>query len=339
MTDDKDKATALVTGGGGFLGSAIVRRLLARGLRVRSLARRRYAELDALGVEQIEGDIAEGETVERACKGVELVFHTAAKFGVWGPYDDYFRTNVTGTRNVVQACRRYGVQRLIYTSSPSAIFDGRDMEGVDASVPYPRRFHAAYPATKAQAERYVLEFARERPRCIVLRPHLIWGPQDNHVVPRVIAQAHRLARIGRRPNRIDTIYIDNAADAHLLASDALAANAALSGKVYFISQDEPRPLWDVVNAILAAADLPPVTRTVPVWLAVAAASVLEMVHKLFRLPGEPRLTRFMVKELATAHWFDISAARRDLGYRPTVTYAEGLRRLRVWLQSEQREGR
>jgi len=327
-----DKRKVLVTGGGGFLGKAIVREMIRRGEQVRSFSRSFYPELETLGAEQVLGNIADEKAAEKACSGVGLVFHTAAKAGVWGQYEDYFQTNVTGTRNIAAACRRQGAA-LVHTSSPSVIFDGRDMEGVNESVPYPPVFHAPYPGTKAVAEQEVREAANAGLKTIILRPHLIWGPEDNHLVPRILARAEKLRIVGNGTKKVDTIYIDNAAHAHLLAAEKLLANPKISGRVYFISQDDPIVLWDMVNAILKAAGLPPVTRRISAKAAYAGGAVLEMIYTLFRLKREPQMTRFLAKELATSHWFDISAAKKDLGYSPAVSTAEGLRRLGEWLKS------
>ncbi len=341
---------ALVTGGGGFLGRAIVERLLARGDRVRIFARGDYPEMRELGVEVRRGDLAAqrrraaadddrgaGDAADRAvfdaADGCDVVFHVAAKAGVWGRYADYHAANVVGTERVLLACRERGIKRLVYTSSPSVVFDGRDMEGVDESVPYPRHYHAPYPATKAIAEQRVLAANGADLATVSLRPHLIWGPRDNHLVPRILARAHKLRRIGGANKLIDSTYIDNAADAHILAADRLAPESPIAGRAYFISNGEPRPLWNLVNGILAAGGKPPVHRSVPAPMAHAAAAAMEGVHRLLRLKSEPRLTRFVLRELSTAHWFDISAARRDLGYQPRVSIDEGLRRLAAWLKS------
>jgi nucleoside-diphosphate-sugar epimerase len=168
---------------------------------------------------------------------------------------------------------------------------------------------------------------------VSLRPHLIWGPGDNHLLPRLVARARagQLRRIGSRANLVDTVYVDNAAEAHLQAADRLHPGAPIAGRVYFISQGEPRPLWDMVNALLEAAGAPPVTRAVPVGLALALAWGFEHGHGLLRRTGEPRLTRFVVHELATAHWFDLTAARRDLGYAPRISTDQGLALLRAAL--------
>lgn len=322
----------LVTGGGGFLGQAIVRQLLVKGHRVTSFSRSTYPELDALGVNQLSGDITNAGAIKDAVRGRDVVFHVAAKAGVWGAFEDYFRTNVTGTRHVISACRSCRVPMLVYTSSPSVIFDGRDMQGIDESAPYPARYHAPYPQTKALAEQHVVTAADKELKTVVLRPHLIWGPRDNHLVPRIIARAHSLRQVGDGSNRVDTIYIDNAAAAHVLAMQALEHNPAVSGKIYFISDDDPIDLWEMVDRILAAGGKPPLTRTISARTAYGIGAVFEWVYRTFGISGEPKMTRFVARELATSHWFDISAAKRDLGYSAEVSIDEGMQRLKAWLQ-------
>lgn len=323
----------LVTGGGGFLGFEIVRHLKERGDRVTSLSRHRYPELENLGVHQIQADLNDAKILKSACSGKDVVFHVAAKAGVWGAHEAYYRANVLGTRHVIEGCREANVSRLVYTSSPSVIFDGRNMEGVDESVPYPKKFHTPYPATKAQAEQEVIDAGKQDLHTISLRPHLIWGPRDNHLVPRIIARANQLRRIGAGHNRVDTIYVENAAEAHIQAADRLKERPELSGRVYFISQDEPIPVWEMVDRILEAGGKSPVQGSVPYPAAWIVGSVLETIYRVFRLKGEPRMTRFVARELSTSHWFDISAAKRDLGYSPTVSTEEGLKRLAQWLRS------
>ena len=329
---------ALVTGGGGFLGSVIIRQLRARGEDVRSFSRARYPLLDSLGIEQHQGDVGDAQAVLEAANGCDIVFHVAAKAGIWGPYREYYRTNVVGTQNVIQACLQQGVAKLVYTSSPSVVFDGRDMEGVDETVPYPGHYETHYPRTKMMAERQVLEASRRELATVSLRPHLIWGPGDNHLVPRIVerGRAGLLRRIGREPKLVDSVYIDDAARAHILAADRLSPESPLAGKAYFISQDDPIPIWNLVNKILDAAGVPPVERHVHPRVAYAAGCVLEGVHKILRLRSEPRMTRFLARELSTAHWFDISAARRDFGYEPTLTIDEGIERLRASFEVEDR---
>jgi nucleoside-diphosphate-sugar epimerase len=328
----KSLQKVLVTGGGGFLGEAIVRLLVKRGDHVRSFSRGYYHDLESIGVEQIQGNIGDKIAVEQACKGIDLVFHVAAKPGVWGEYAEYYRTNVIGTRNIISGCTKHHVSRLVHTSSPSVVFNGTDMENVDESVPYPDKFCAHYPRTKAEAEQHVVKAAGNNLKTIILRPHLIWGPKDNHLVPRIIERATRLVRVGDGKNLVDTIYIDNAADAHILAADKLEENHQLSGNIYFISQGEPIPLWEMVNAILKTAGLGPVNRSIPKKAAWLIGAFLEFTYRTFNLSGEPQMTRFLAEELATAHWFNISAARKDLGYTPRISIDEGLYQLENWLK-------
>ena len=236
---------------------------------------------------------------------------------------------------MIAACRACGVRRLVYTSSPSVVFDGRDMEGVDESVPYPRHYDAPYPATKAEAEQLVRAANDTALATVALRPHLIWGPGDTNLIPRIIARAKagRLRRIGRRVNLVDSTYIDDAAAAHLIAADRLEPGSPIAGRVYFISQGEPWPVWDLINRILQAAHLPPVTRTIPRGLALLAGTLCEALGHALRLKDEPPMTRFLARELSTAHWFNITAARRDLDYRPGITIEEGMRRLELAIHS------
>jgi nucleoside-diphosphate-sugar epimerase len=323
--------TALVTGGGGFLGRGIVELLLGRGHRVRSFSRGPHPELEGLGAEVIRGDVSDPEAVSRACGGCDVVFHAAGLPSISGSFATHSATHVRGTENVIAACRGHGITKLILTSSASVVFDGTDMEGVDESVPYPKRYEAHYPESKAIAEQMVLAANAPRLATVALRPHLIWGPGDTQLLPRIIARARSLRRIGPVDKKVDCTYIDNAADAHLLAYDRLAPGSPVAGKAYFISQAEPRGLWELVNALLGAAGLPPVTKTIPRGIALAVGACQEAAYALLRLRAEPPLTRFLVRELSTAHWFDISAARRDLGYEPRVSIDEGLRRLSHWL--------
>lgn len=315
------------------MGEAIVRRLLEDNMDVRSFSRSYHPQLDELNVEQVQGDLVDYNTVLQACTDVSVVFHVAANAGVWGKYQEFYGPNVIGTQNIVSACIRCGVERLIYTSSPSVVFNGKDMVGIDESVPYPNAYNAHYPRTKALAEKIVIKAANNGLPAIVLRPHLIWGPGDNHLIPRIIARAHRLRQIGNGMNKIDTLYIDNAAHAHILAESNLRRNPGLSGRIYFISQDEPIALWEMINHILEAGGLPPIRRKIPARLGYLAGAICELSYAILGIKDEPPLTRFVVTELSTSHWFNIQAAKRELGYTPIVTTAEGLNRLRLWLNA------
>ena len=319
----------LVTGGGGFLGQAVVRGLLAGGHDVRVLNRSSYPSLEKLGVDCRRGDLADAEAVRSACRDCDAVVHIGARAGPGLYWPDFERANLSGTRNVLAACRVEAIGMLVYTSSPSVAHAGGDIENGDESLPYPSHFPAPYPATKAEAERLVLAANGPALKTVALRPHLIWGPGDNHLLPRLVERnrAGRL-RLPAPEKLIDTVYIDNAADAHLLALDDLAGVARSAGKAYFISNGEPLPVAEIMRRLLEAVGETPRIRRVPLAVARAAAAVVEPLWRGLQLKSDPPISRFMVEQLSTAHWFDLSAAARDLGYRPTVSIDEGLRRLR-----------
>jgi nucleoside-diphosphate-sugar epimerase len=319
----------LVTGATGFLGMYIVEQLRARGDAVRALARRSHAALDSLGVETLRGDIQDAAAVERACTGVDCVIHTAGVAGLAGPWSHYFGVNTLGTRHVVAGCLKNRVPRLVFTSSPSVTFAGVDQCNVDESASYPERWLGHYSHSKALAEQAVLAANSEQLRTCSLRPHLIWGPRDQHLIPRLLERARRgkLRRVGDGQNLVDTVYVENAADAHLLAADRLTPGSPVCGKAYFITQGEPVNCWGWIDELLALAQLPPVKKSISLPAAYAAGAVLETMWSLLRLPGEPRMTRFLAAQLATSHYFDLSRARADLGYSPRISMEEGMRRL------------
>jgi nucleoside-diphosphate-sugar epimerase len=320
----------LVTGGGGFLGLYIVEQLVARGDRVRVLCRGTYPRLKELDVECVAGDVRDAAVVARACAGVDTVFHVAAVAGIWGPWEHYHGINTSGTENVIAGCRQHGVARLVYTSSPSVIYDGGDHLGATESLPYPSRYLCHYPHAKALAERAVLAASGTGDLVTVaLRPHLIWGPRDNHLIPRLIARAKsgRLRRVGTGNNLISMSYVENAAHAHLLAADRLVAGSPVAGQAYFINEVEPVNMWQWIDELLKLAGLPPVRKTISSRAAYAIGGLLESVYSATRLPGEPPMTRFLAQQLGGTHYYDISKAIRDFGYAPLVSVAEGLRRL------------
>lgn len=327
----------LVTGGSGFLGGAALRQLVARGDSVRSLQRGDSPQLRALGVDVVRADLGDRQAVIDATKGCSAVLHIGAKAGVWGRYEDYHRANVIGTRNVIDACIEHRVRRLVYTSTPSVIHTGGDVEGVNETAPVATHFDTAYPATKAEAESMVLAANSATLATVALRPHLIWGPGDPQLTARILARGRtgRLRLVGGGKKKIDSVYIDNAANAHLLALDHLAPAAVCAGKVYFISQDEPMRQCDLINGILAAGGLPPCDKSISPGVAYVVGAVMEFLWRLTGRTDEPMMTRFLARQLATAHWYDISAAKRDLGYLPHVSIAEGLQRLKASLRGEQ----
>ncbi|REJ94582.1 MAG: NAD-dependent epimerase/dehydratase family protein [Planctomycetota bacterium] len=322
----------LVTGGGGFLGRYIVEQLLDRGEDVRIFSRRDYPELSELGVTVVQGDLRDESAVQNACRDVETVFHCAAIPGVWGPWKLFYEINTVGARNILTACRSNGVRKLIYTSSPSVVYDGNPHENADESLPYPDQYLCHYSHTKALAEREVLE-ANDPDRLLTLslRPHLIWGPRDNHLIPRLIRKARtgRLRRVGDGRNLISVSYVENAARAHLQAADALQPGSPVAGRAYFLNEPEPVNLWDFVNAILRRAGLPPVERSITAKAAWRIGAALERIYGVLRITSEPPMTRFVASQLSQSHYYDISAARRDFGYQPQISIEEGLQRMQA----------
>jgi nucleoside-diphosphate-sugar epimerase len=309
--------------------------LVERGDEVRSLSRGLYPELQALGVETLQGDVRDPDAVRAACRGVEAVFHVAAISGIWGPWELYFEINTRGTEHVLQACQAERVSRLVYTSSPSVTFDGGDQCGVNESAPYPNQWLCHYPHSKALAEQCVLAADGEAGlRTCALRPHLIWGPGDPHLVPRLLerARAGQLRRVGDGQNLIDVTFIDNAAEAHLQAADRLEAGSPVCGRAYFLSQGEPVNCWGWINQLLELAGLPPIERSVSLAAAWRIGSVLETVHRVLRLRTEPRMTRFLAAQLGRSHYFDTRHAQEDFGYAPRISMQEGMQRLaNSWL--------
>jgi nucleoside-diphosphate-sugar epimerase len=321
----------LVTGGGGFLGQALCRNLVERGFEVVSFNRGQYPALDAMGVRQVQGDLADRDAVVIAAEGTAAIFHNAAKAGAWGPYDDYFRANVLGTRNVLEACRAHGISRLVYTSTPSVTHRAtHPVEGLGADdVPYGSGFKAPYATTKTIAEQEVLAANDATLATVALRPRLIWGPGDNQLLPRLAerARAGRLRIVGDGENLIDTTYIDNAAQAHVDAFHHLVPGSPCAGRAYFISNGEPLPVRTLVNSLLQAVGAPAVDKHLSFRAAYAIGAVCEAAWTVLPLRGEPPLTRFLAEQLSTAHWYDMGPATRDFGYVPKITIAEGLRHL------------
>lgn len=341
VTRSSPLGPALVTGGTGFLGRRLVDQLLAAGRSVTVLGRSPSPQLAVRGIRFVRASLNDHSAVEAACAGMETVFHVAAKVGVWGRYDDFFSTNVLGTRALLAGCQRHGVSRFVYTSTPSVVYNGRDLAGVDESLPLTTHCPSPYPLTKAIAERDVLAAHSAHLKTVALRPHLIWGAGDPHLVPRILARARagRLRIIGSGRNRVDLVHVANAVDAHLLAEQVLFANRPparatheprdAGGRAFFITNDEPVVLWDWINEILATLGERPVTKTIALPLASGLGAACELAWRLLPLRGEPPMTRFIAAELAKDHWFDLTAAKRDLGYVPRVSMAAGMAELRA----------
>jgi len=318
---------AVVTGGGGFVGSAVCRQLRTLGHDVTALGRRPITGPGAEGIRTVTQDLAQPDAVTGLTglfAGVDCVFHTAAHVKMWGPREAFVRGNITATQNVIAACRAAGVGKLVFTSSPSVVAASYDRRGVDESQPYPDHYMAIYPETKAAAERAVLAAHGPDLRTISLRPHLIFGPGDTNLVPTILkrARAGRLTQVGDGSNLVDLSFIDDCVAAHLLAAAALDARPTAGGRAYFISQGTPVPLWEWIGRVLALHNLPPVRRKISATTAQLLATVAEGVWKTFGLTSDPPLTRFLAEEMATDHYYNIDAARQELGYRPSCSVWE-----------------
>lgn len=328
---------ALVTGANGFLGSYIVQLLIARGHEVTAMTRRKD-ELLATSQLRVEyGDLRNPESLELALRGQEVVFHTASVSGIWGSWKHFHSNNTLGTRNVVEACKKAGVAKLVYTSSPSVTFDGEHQANINESAGYPKKWLCHYPHSKALAEQAVLR-APEESKLLTcsLRPHLIWGPGDRHLIPRLLQRARekKLIRVGDGTNQVDMTYVENAALAHLQAAEALRPGSPVCGSAYFISQGDPVNCWGWINEILQLAGLPRIKRSISFKMAYRLGAALEVYHELFNIEREPRMTRFLALQLAKDHYFDISRAKRDFGYQSAVSTSEGMQRLEESLRSE-----
>jgi len=327
---------ALVTGGGGFLGKKIVEMLLARGDQVVVLGRSKYPEVEAMGAETVQLDITKKEGLEEACTDVDVVFHVAALAGVWGPREHYWNINVEGTRNMLEAAKAAGVKKFVHTSSPSAVWDGGDMAFVtEEDCPYPTSFLTDYPETKAISEQDALNANTEDFAVTAIRPRLIWGPGDPHLIPRMIERHSRLKIIGNGKNKVGICYVDNAAHAHILAADALAPNAPNAGKAYFVADDQPVVIWEWLNRFMERLGKTPITSKVPRSVAYGLGVVMESVWKLFGIKGEPFMTRFVACSLSANYYYNLKNARADFGYVQLVDPEEGFDKMVDYFKEQQ----
>jgi nucleoside-diphosphate-sugar epimerase len=318
--------TVLVTGASGFLGGRVAALLAASGRRVRLLWRARIGRRPPAGLEIAHGDLADAASLVAACRGAASVIHCAGQAGVWGPLSSYIETNAMGTARLLAAARRQGVKRLVYTSTPSVVHCGASLSGIDESAPYSLDSSQPYAYSKMLAERLVLSADSSELRTAALRPHLIWGPGDPHLLPRLADRARRgrLALFSGGPWMVDATYIDNAAEAHLLALDKLESGQGIGGEAFFIAQGEPVDLNILINRLLAAVGAPPARRRISRGLGLAAASLAEGLWRVLKLSGEPPITVFAARQMSSSHWYDLSKARRLLGYGPRISTAEGL---------------
>jgi nucleoside-diphosphate-sugar epimerase len=327
---------ALITGGGGFIGSAIARELKKMGFTITIFCRGDYPELKSMGAIVKRGDISDREAVSDACEKIDIVFHVAAKAGIWGSYRDYFNINVRGTENIVNACKKNRIKWLVFTSSASVVFDGNEIRGGDESLPYPRSPLSYYTGTKALAEICVLNADSESLRTIAIRPHIVIGPGDNHLLPRILERAGKgkLRQVGDGRNVVDLTFIDNVVKAHVCAARAIMERPDVSGKPYFISNGEPVLLWDVINMILKGAGMGPVRSSIPAVRAYSFSLIAEATYRILNIGREPILTKFLVHELSKSHWFNINSARNLLDYCPGISNKESITRTIAWLQKK-----
>lgn len=313
----------IVFGGGGFLGSNIVKRLKALGCpEIRVFGRAPHPEMEKTGITLCRGDIRDKNAVADAGEGMTLAFHTAAKAGIWGDFEEYYRININGTDNVINACRENKIRKLVFTSSPSVAYPPtKNIENVDESEPYPEDYLASYPYTKAVAEKNVMNANSDELKTVSIRPHLIWGPGDPHLLPRVVqtAASGKLMIVGDGRNMVDLTYIDNAVEAHLKAAEALELNSdTVGGRTYFVSDDKPVLLWDWICNILKDLSIKPPVKSISYKKAYYIGACMEFIYGFLPFSSEPPMTRFVAGQFAFSHYFNISGAKKDLGYQPVI---------------------
>lgn len=319
----------LVTGATSLIGRAVVDRLQDRGDSVTVLQRRP----SGLSVREYLGDVADRAAISAAMTGVDAVVHAAGRAAVTGEWELFEETNVWGTRNVVDAARDAGVTRFVHVSSPSVAHNGQSLVGAPAGPADPEHVRGHYARSKAQAELVALDANSEPMSVVAVRPHLIWGPGDTQLVGRVVdrARSGRLFSIGPGTSLIDTIYIDNAADALVAAVD----NAPdLGGRALVVTNGQPRPFREMLDRIVIAAGLEPSRVKVPYRTAYAAGLVVERIWDYRKTEDDPPITSFLVEQVSTAHWFDQRETRQALKWEPQVTIDEGFRRLQLWFDDE-----
>ncbi len=321
----------MVTGAAGFVGRHLVDALAARGDAVVSVDLGRPPP-PVPGGESVAADIRDVQAMRAACAGADVVFHNASLVHTkHNRVDDVWSVNLGGTEAVLAACREAGVPRLVYVSSASAVYEGRDIENGDESLPYSSISQAPYADSKIAAEKKVLEANGERLATCAVRPHVVFGPGDTRFLPAILARARAgklKLGVGRDGKLSDFTYISNLVDALLLAADHVGPGGKAAGQAYFVTNGEPYPFFGFVGDVLAQLGLPPIKGSVPFPVAYAVAAVAEAWDTLKggTLHAEDGLTRFAVRYMCTHHYFSIAKARRDLGYEPRVSLAEGIRR-------------
>ncbi|WP_420429258.1 NAD-dependent epimerase/dehydratase family protein [Algiphilus sp.] len=321
----------LITGGNGFVGRALTEAFLAQGHAVTVLD-----TVDsnlAPGARFIQCDLRDAAAVSAACEGIDSVIHNASMVHTRNSrVADIWAVNHTGSLNVLEGCRAHGVQRLLYMSSASTVYEGEDIENGDEMLPYSRISQAPYADSKIQAEKELLAASGgQGPLICAIRPHVVFGPGDNRFIPAVLekAAAGKLKRaVGDRDKLSDFTYIDNLVEAVVAAEARLTPENDLGGKAYFVTNGEPMAFFDFIEKLIVELGYPPIRSKVPYWLAYSVAAIAETVDTLRggTLNGENGLSRFAVRYMMTHHYFDIGRARRELDWEPRISLEEGIRR-------------
>jgi nucleoside-diphosphate-sugar epimerase len=321
-------SSAFVTGGSGFIGGRLVKRLVAEGTRVRALARSdaSAAKVEALGAEPVRGDLEDPASIATGADGCEVAFHLAAQLGDWGAWDEFERANVIGTENALEGCARAGVRRFVHCGTEAALIAGEPLVNVDETAPLRPDSKAPYPATKAKAERAVRDANRNGFETVVLRPRFVWGAGDTTLLPEMIrmVEAGRFAWIGGGRNLTATTHVENVVEGLLLA-----AQKGRPGEAYFVTDGGAVVMREFVTELLATQGVEPPDRSLPAWLAGALAVGSETAWRLLPLPGSPPLNRFSYWLLTQECTIDISKARRELDYEPIVSKQDGMAELRA----------
>jgi nucleoside-diphosphate-sugar epimerase len=320
--------SAFVTGGSGFIGGRLIERLVGEGRPVRALARsdRAAATVEALGAKAVRGDLGNRASLAAGAAGTEVAFHLAAHLGEWGPWEDFERGNVEGTRNALAGCAEARVRRFVHCGTEAALMAGRPLVGVDETAPLRPDSRAPYPATKAKAEQAVREASREGFETVALRPRFVWGKGDTTLLPEMVetVEKGRFAWIGGGVNVTDTTHVDN-----VVEGLALAAERGRPGEAYFVTDGEPVVFREFVSALLESQGVTPPSRSVPAWTAAPMARICEAAWKLLPLPGDPPMTTFRSWLLTQECTIRIDKARTELGYAPIVSHEQGLAELRT----------
>lgn len=322
----------LITGATGFLGFQLAKDLIKKGHEVYNFSRSSSKELDELGVLTINGDLTNIQNVTDLLDKtpIEAIFHVASKVGMWGHWDDFYKSNFIGTKNLYDLAQKYeAIKYFIYTSTPSVVFENKSILNGDESLPYAKDSLSLYAKSKILAEDYILN-KRTRLLTCALRPHLIYGEKDKNIIPRLIEakKKNKLKIIGNGENLVDVIHVENASHAHILAFEELTKQAKCSGKAYFIAQEKPVKLWEFINKILETKKISPVNQKINFKTAYYIGLAIEIILKTFRIYNvHPAMTRFVALQLGKSHYFSHERAYQDFGYSPLFNIEESLNKI------------